>query len=116
MQEFLARLWRGLVAHVDTPLLLITLMLMAAGLTTVYSATYDANSHLLPQLLNMAIGLVRNVGGGAAAASEADAFRCAAVSGRCRSPDSGVLFRDQGQWRTALVVAGLSPASSRRNC
>jgi rod shape determining protein RodA len=57
MQEFLARVWRGLVAHVDTPLLLITLMLMAAGLTTVYSATYDANSHLLPQMVNMAIGL-----------------------------------------------------------
>ncbi|EXI89064.1 MAG: Rod shape-determining protein RodA [Candidatus Accumulibacter regalis] len=57
MHEFLARVWRGLVAHVDAPLLLITLTLMAVGLTTVYSATYDANSHLLAQMLNMAIGL-----------------------------------------------------------
>jgi len=46
-----------LVAHVDGPLLLITLALMAFGLATVYSATYDANNRAFSQLLNMLVGL-----------------------------------------------------------
>jgi rod shape determining protein RodA len=31
--------------------------MMATGLATVYSATYDANNRLLAQALNMAVGL-----------------------------------------------------------
>jgi rod shape determining protein RodA len=38
--------------------LLITSLLMLAGLATVYSATYDANNRVLSQLLNMMVGLV----------------------------------------------------------
>ncbi len=55
---FLYRLWRGLVARLDGPLLLITVAIMATGLATVYSATYDANNRLLAQSLNMAVGFV----------------------------------------------------------
>ncbi|WP_313952295.1 rod shape-determining protein RodA [Accumulibacter sp.] len=56
-QQFLSRVWRALVAHLDVPLLLITAALMVVGLVTVYSATYDANNRMLAQVLNMAIGL-----------------------------------------------------------
>jgi rod shape determining protein RodA len=31
-----------LVAHIDFPLLLITMLIMAVGLATVYSATFDS--------------------------------------------------------------------------
>lgn len=58
LQQFLARLWSRLVAHVDVPLLLITLTIMAIGLTTVFSATYDDDNRLLAQTLNMAVGLI----------------------------------------------------------
>ncbi|MCB1966166.1 rod shape-determining protein RodA [Accumulibacter sp.] len=57
MHAFLARVWRGLVAHLDGPLLLVTFALMIVGLATVYSATYDANNRLWLQAGNMAIGL-----------------------------------------------------------
>ena len=57
MQDFLARVGRGLVAHLDATLLLATLALMAAGLATVYSATYDANDRLVSQIVNMVVGL-----------------------------------------------------------
>ncbi|WP_300340912.1 rod shape-determining protein RodA [Accumulibacter sp.] len=57
LREFLARVWRRLVEHVDVPLLLITAAIMAAGLATVFSATYDANNRLLAQALNMLVGL-----------------------------------------------------------
>jgi rod shape determining protein RodA len=56
-QQFLHRLWTRIADHLDGPLLLITGALMAAGLVTIYSATYDANNRALNQLLNMAIGL-----------------------------------------------------------
>ncbi len=56
-QQFLHRARVRLVEHIDGPLLFITLALMATGLTTVYSATYDPNSRLLAQAVNMAVGL-----------------------------------------------------------
>nr|WP_275983011.1 rod shape-determining protein RodA [Propionivibrio soli] len=52
------RLRERLVEHLDTPLLLITLMIMATGLATIYSATYDANNRAFAQALNMAVGFV----------------------------------------------------------
>ncbi|MEI7611439.1 MAG: rod shape-determining protein RodA [Betaproteobacteria bacterium] len=56
--QYLYRLRARLVEHIDPPLLIITLLLMIAGLSTVYSATYDSNNRALSQLLNMAVGLV----------------------------------------------------------
>ena len=56
-QQFLQRLRLRLVEHLDGPLLLIMLALMTIGLSTVYSATYDANNRALAQALNMAVGL-----------------------------------------------------------
>jgi rod shape determining protein RodA len=53
----LQRLWVRLFAHIDGPLLAISLALMAFGLATVYSATYDANNRALSQLVNMLVGL-----------------------------------------------------------
>jgi rod shape determining protein RodA len=49
---------RGLVANIDFPLLLITLAIMAVGLATVNSATYDGNHRLLAQVGNMGVALV----------------------------------------------------------
>jgi rod shape determining protein RodA len=57
LQQFLQRAWVRLVEHVDGPLLLVTGLIMAIGLSTVYSATYDANNRALAQSLNMAVGL-----------------------------------------------------------
>jgi len=56
-EDVLHRLWRRLVEHLDGPLLLITGALMLVGLSTVYSATYDASNRLVAQSLNMAVGL-----------------------------------------------------------
>ncbi|WP_263768311.1 rod shape-determining protein RodA [Propionivibrio soli] len=56
--HLLHRLRERLVEHLDTPLLLITLMIMATGLATIYSATYDANNRAFAQALNMAVGFV----------------------------------------------------------
>lgn len=53
----LQRLRARLVAHIDGPLLAIMLVLMAFGLATVYSATYDSNNRAPAQLLNMGVGL-----------------------------------------------------------
>jgi cell division protein FtsW (lipid II flippase) len=58
-EQLLHRLWRRLVDHLDGPLLLITGALMLVGLSTVYSATYDASNRLYAQSLNMAVGLPR---------------------------------------------------------
>ncbi len=55
--KLLYRFRTRLVEHIDGPLLAISLALMAFGLATVYSATYDANSRALSQLLNMLVGL-----------------------------------------------------------
>ncbi len=51
------RLRLRIAEHVDGPLLLIAGGLMLAGLTTVYSATYDANSRALGQLFNLLVGI-----------------------------------------------------------
>ena len=56
-QQLLRRFWIRLVEHVDGPLMMITWMLMIAGLLTVYSATYDSNERAFSQMLNMLIGL-----------------------------------------------------------
>ena len=57
-QQYLHRFWVRLVEHIDAPLLLITLILMAFGLLTVYSATSDASNRAFGQMLNMSIGLL----------------------------------------------------------
>jgi rod shape determining protein RodA len=58
LQQLLYRLRARLVDHIDGPLLTIVLALMAFGLATVYSATYDANNRVVSQLINMSVGLV----------------------------------------------------------
>ena len=57
LHSFLLRARKRLVEHLDGPLLLVTAALMATGLATVYSATYDASNRVLGQALNMAVGL-----------------------------------------------------------
>ncbi len=58
LRQFFYRIWTRLIEHIDGPLLLITGLIMFAGLATVYSATYDANNRALGQLFNMMVGLV----------------------------------------------------------
>jgi rod shape determining protein RodA len=53
----LHRVRARLLENIDGPLLTISLALMAFGLATVFSATYDANNRALAQLLNMFVGL-----------------------------------------------------------
>lgn len=53
----LRRGWQQLIAHIDFPLLFITLAIMAVGLGTVYSATFDGNQRVLSQLGNMGIAM-----------------------------------------------------------
>ena len=57
-ENFLPRLWLRLTGNIDGSLLLITGLLMLAGLATVHSATYDSNDRLIDQAVNMSIGLV----------------------------------------------------------
>lgn len=57
LQILLHRFRQRLLDHLDGPLLAISLALMAFGLATVYSATYDANNRAFGQLLNMLVGL-----------------------------------------------------------
>ena len=52
------RFHQRLVEHIDAPLLVITLTLMAFGLATIYSATYSINDRTLAQAINMGIGLL----------------------------------------------------------
>lgn len=54
----LQRGWRQLIAHVDFPLLFITLAIMSIGLVTVYSATIDGNQRVLAQLGNMGVAML----------------------------------------------------------
>ncbi len=55
----LLRFWRQATAHIDGPLLLITLSIMAVGIATIHSATIDAvNQRAVGQLLNMCVALV----------------------------------------------------------
>jgi rod shape determining protein RodA len=49
---------RELVAHIDFPLLVIALAIMAVGLATVHSATIDGNQRALAQAANMGVALV----------------------------------------------------------
>ena len=56
-QEMLYRFRARLIEHIDAPLLLITCLLMLAGLSTVFSATYDSNNRLFGQIANMLVGL-----------------------------------------------------------
>ena len=55
--QYLSRFYARLVANVDGPLLLITCLLMGAGLATVFSATYDTGNRAISQGLNMGLGL-----------------------------------------------------------
>ena len=57
LAQFLHRIRSRLAEHIDGPLLMITLSLMAFGLATVYSATYDSNNRAFSQLFNMLVGL-----------------------------------------------------------
>ena len=56
--------WRGMVQpwieHIDFPLFRITVLLMAVGLLTVFSATWSGQERMPSQLLNMAaaVGLM----------------------------------------------------------
>ena len=54
--------WRGFVhawsEHVDFPLFRITMLLMAVGLLTVFSATWSGQERMPSQLLNMAAAVV----------------------------------------------------------
>jgi len=55
--EIRRRLWHGTVDHLDAPLVFITVAIMAVGLTTVFSATYDSQNRLLGQFVNMVVAL-----------------------------------------------------------
>ena len=54
----LRRSWQQLIAHIDFPLLLITLAIMAVGLATVNSATWDSNHRMWSQAANMGIAML----------------------------------------------------------
>ncbi|MBK7357079.1 rod shape-determining protein RodA [Propionivibrio sp.] len=56
-KHLLERFWARLTGNIDGPLLAIALALMAFGVATVFSATYDANNRAYSQLLNMLVGL-----------------------------------------------------------
>ncbi len=49
--------WRQLIAHIDFPLLAITLAIMFLGLATIHSATYDANERIFAQVGNLGVAL-----------------------------------------------------------
>ena len=54
----LKRGWLQLIAHIDFPLLSIVMAIMAIGLATVHSATYDANERMFAQAGNMGVAMV----------------------------------------------------------
>ena len=54
----LRRAWQQLIAHIDFPLLLITLAIMAVGLATVNSATIDSLHRMMSQAGNMGLAMV----------------------------------------------------------
>ena len=56
--QLLRRFRKRLVEHLDVTLLVITLMIMAFGLATIYSATYYSSNRALGQVMNMGVGLV----------------------------------------------------------
>ena len=51
------RFHQRLVEHIDPPLLMITLIIMAFGMATIYSATYYITDRTMGQLANMGVGL-----------------------------------------------------------
>ncbi|HJW25726.1 MAG TPA: rod shape-determining protein RodA [Rhodocyclaceae bacterium] len=53
----LKRWWLGSIAHIDFPLLFITMAIMGVGLVAVFSATYDSSNKAFSQVLNMGIAL-----------------------------------------------------------
>lgn len=57
VQHLIQRLRKRLVANLDGPLLAITLVIMAFGLATIYSATVYASNRTVGQLMNMGVGL-----------------------------------------------------------
>ena len=54
----LRRGWQQLIAHIDFPLLCITLAIMVVGLATVHSATFDGNQRVFSQAGNMGVAIV----------------------------------------------------------
>ena len=54
----LRRGWQQLIAHIDFPLLFITLAIMGVGLATVNSATWDSSHRMFSQAGNMGIAMV----------------------------------------------------------
>src|SRR5574343_1144308 len=54
----LRRSWQQLIAHIDFPLLIITLAIMGVGLATVNSATWDSSHRMLSQAGNMGIAML----------------------------------------------------------
>lgn len=57
IQPLLQRFRKRLVEHLDGPLLTITLVIVAFGIATIYSATYYASNRAFSQLLNLGVGL-----------------------------------------------------------
>lgn len=56
--HWLRRFHRRLVGNIDGPLMTITLVIMAFGLATIYSATAYASNRTAGQLMNMGVGIV----------------------------------------------------------
>ena len=50
--------WLNAIRHIDFPLLLITMAIMAIGLATVHSATLDANERMFSQAGNMGVAML----------------------------------------------------------
>ncbi len=57
-RHWLRHLHKRLVGNIDGPLLSITLVIMAFGLATIYSATAYASNRTAGQLMNMGVGIV----------------------------------------------------------
>ena len=56
--HWLRRLHKRLFAHIDGPLMVIILIIMAFGLATIYSATVDGSNRTTGQLMNMGVGIL----------------------------------------------------------
>ena len=56
--HWVRRFHQRLVGNIDGPLLTITLVIMAFGLATIYSATAYASNRAFGQLMNMGVGIV----------------------------------------------------------
>ncbi len=56
--QLLQRMRTRLVEHLDGPLLTITLVIMAFGLATIYSATVYASNRAFAQFVNLGVGLM----------------------------------------------------------